>query len=142
MTKDDIPFGLKLFFCLLRCSSLTYRCGYAALLAPGIRRKIESAIVMVFMEQYTLEIAIPHARIDGIDDFILSIARVKEGLPFDSIDNKPVKVLFLIAAPQSRQGDYIKLLAQIIFFAKDKNNFKQLVNAEAGDLERYIKEEK
>ncbi|MCK4642546.1 hypothetical protein KAU32_02795 [bacterium] len=33
LTKDEIPFGLKLFFCLLRCSSLTYRCGYAALLA-------------------------------------------------------------------------------------------------------------
>ncbi|MCK4642102.1 hypothetical protein KAU32_00565 [bacterium] len=34
LTKYDIPSGLKLFFCLLRCSSLTYRCGYAAFLAP------------------------------------------------------------------------------------------------------------
>ncbi|MCK4642707.1 hypothetical protein KAU32_03625 [bacterium] len=34
LTKDDIPFGLRLFFCLLRCSLLTYRSGYAALLAP------------------------------------------------------------------------------------------------------------
>ncbi|MCK4642148.1 hypothetical protein KAU32_00795 [bacterium] len=33
-TKDDIPFGLMLFFCLFRCSLLTYRRGYAALLAP------------------------------------------------------------------------------------------------------------
>ncbi|MCK5599633.1 hypothetical protein KAI78_08410 [bacterium] len=30
--KDDIPFGLMLFLCLLRCSLLTYRSGYAALL--------------------------------------------------------------------------------------------------------------
>ncbi|MCK5598454.1 hypothetical protein KAI78_02420 [bacterium] len=34
LTKDKIPFGLMLFFCLRRSSSLTYRCGYAALLAP------------------------------------------------------------------------------------------------------------
>ncbi|MCK5598117.1 hypothetical protein KAI78_00665 [bacterium] len=34
LTKDDIPFGLKLFFCLLRCSLLTYRYGYAAFLTP------------------------------------------------------------------------------------------------------------
>ncbi len=34
LTKDEIPFGLKLFFCLLRCLSLTYHCGYAAFLAP------------------------------------------------------------------------------------------------------------
>ncbi len=34
LTKDEIPFGLRLFFRLLRCSSLTYRNGYAAFLAP------------------------------------------------------------------------------------------------------------
>ncbi|MCK4642049.1 hypothetical protein KAU32_00295 [bacterium] len=34
LTKDNIPFGLKLFFCLLRFSLLTYHCGYAAFLAP------------------------------------------------------------------------------------------------------------
>ncbi|MCK4644075.1 hypothetical protein KAU32_10650 [bacterium] len=34
LTKDEIPFGLRLFFCLLRCSSLTYRCGYAVFFAP------------------------------------------------------------------------------------------------------------
>ncbi|MCK4642044.1 hypothetical protein KAU32_00265 [bacterium] len=33
-TKDDIPFGLRLFFRLLCCLLLTYRCGYAAFLAP------------------------------------------------------------------------------------------------------------
>ncbi len=33
LTKDEIPFGLKLFFRLLRCLLLTYRKGYAALLA-------------------------------------------------------------------------------------------------------------
>ena len=34
LTKDKIPSGLNLFCRLLRSSSLTYRCGYAALLAP------------------------------------------------------------------------------------------------------------
>ncbi len=53
LTKDDIPFVLKLFFCLLCCSSLTYRCGYATLLAPRIQNKIASAIVTVFMNQST-----------------------------------------------------------------------------------------
>ncbi|MCK4642756.1 hypothetical protein KAU32_03870 [bacterium] len=32
LAKDVIPFGLRLFFRLLRCSLLTYRCGYAAFL--------------------------------------------------------------------------------------------------------------
>ncbi|MCK4642595.1 hypothetical protein KAU32_03045 [bacterium] len=34
LIKDDVPFGLKLFFRLLRCSFLTYRFGYATFLAP------------------------------------------------------------------------------------------------------------
>ncbi|MCK4642495.1 hypothetical protein KAU32_02535 [bacterium] len=34
LPKDDLPFGLKLFSCLLRCLSLTYRAGYAVFLAP------------------------------------------------------------------------------------------------------------
>ncbi|MCK5600118.1 hypothetical protein KAI78_10885 [bacterium] len=33
-TKDNIPFGLRFFSSLLRCSLLTYRSGCAALLAP------------------------------------------------------------------------------------------------------------
>ncbi|MCK4642112.1 hypothetical protein KAU32_00615 [bacterium] len=49
LLKDDIPSGLKLFPCLLRCSSLTYRRGYAVLIPPGIRNKIASAISTVFM---------------------------------------------------------------------------------------------
>ncbi|MCK4642657.1 hypothetical protein KAU32_03375, partial [bacterium] len=53
LTKDDIPFGLRLFFCLLRCSLLTYRNGYAALTAPLMLSKIASAIVNVFMREYT-----------------------------------------------------------------------------------------
>ena len=53
LIKDDIPFGLKLFFRLLRCSSLTYRAGYAPFLAPRIRINIASAIVTVFMNQNT-----------------------------------------------------------------------------------------
>ena len=34
LAKDDIPFGLLLFFRFLCCSSLTYHSGYAVLLAP------------------------------------------------------------------------------------------------------------
>ncbi len=56
LTKDDIPFGLKLFFRLLRCSSLTYRSGYAVFLAPWIRNKIASAIVEIFLNQSIREV--------------------------------------------------------------------------------------
>ncbi|MCK4644045.1 hypothetical protein KAU32_10485 [bacterium] len=53
LIKDDIPFGLVLFLYLLRCSSLTYRSGYAAFTAPLILNKRASAIVNVFMNQST-----------------------------------------------------------------------------------------
>ncbi len=42
LTKDDIPFGLKLFFCLLRCSFLTYRSGMrrSSRLEYGVKKSI------------------------------------------------------------------------------------------------------
>ncbi len=54
LSKDDIPFGLKLFSCLLRCSLLAYRSGHAAFFAPLMLNKIVSAIVTVFMNQITI----------------------------------------------------------------------------------------
>ncbi len=89
-----------------------------------------------------LNIAIPHARIDGIEDFHIAIGRIKEGIPFNSLDDKPVKVIIMIAAPKDKQKEYIKLLAQIVIFAKNKVNFQHLLNDSPKDLFKFIRNNK
>ena len=89
-----------------------------------------------------LNIAIPHARIEEINDFSIAIGRIKEGIPFSSLDDKPVKVIIMIAAPRNQQKEYIKLLAQIVIFAKNKNNFQHMLNDSPEELVKFIKNNK
>jgi len=60
------------------------------------------------------EIAIPHARTDGVKEFVMAIARVKRGIDFVALDNKPVKLIFLMGTPKEKGvNDYLQKLAHL-----------------------------
>jgi PTS system nitrogen regulatory IIA component len=66
-----------------------------------------------------LGVAVPHARIKGIDHFIISIGINKEGIKdYDSIDGLPVKIVIMIISPEKQHREYLKLLAQIVDIIK------------------------
>lgn len=58
-------------------------------------------------------VAIPHARSATIKDLSIAFFRSKSGVQFNAIDNKPVNLVFLLLAPLSAGGPYLKLLAKI-----------------------------
>jgi len=58
-------------------------------------------------------IAIPHARTEAVKDLLLAVAVVKRGLDFQSLDGKPVYMVFLIVAPEDAKKKYINVLARI-----------------------------
>jgi fructose-specific phosphotransferase system IIA component len=58
-------------------------------------------------------IAIPHARTEAVKDLLLVVAIVKKGLDFQSLDGKPVYMVFLIVAPEDAKKKYINVLARI-----------------------------
>jgi PTS system nitrogen regulatory IIA component len=60
-----------------------------------------------------LGIAIPHARIASVTEFVVAVGRHAGGIDFGSIDQKPVHVVVLIAGPQDTQKPYLELLAQL-----------------------------
>jgi fructose-specific phosphotransferase system IIA component len=60
-----------------------------------------------------LGIAIPHARIDAVRRFVVAIGRTAAGIDFESIDQKPVHIVVLIAGPKDTQKPYLELLAQL-----------------------------
>jgi PTS system nitrogen regulatory IIA component len=57
------------------------------------------------------EIAIPHARIPGMDRFLLFIMSVPRGVEFDALDKKKVKLFFVILGPPEAVNDHLKILA-------------------------------
>ena len=88
-------------------------------------------------------IAIPHARLKSIDDFVIGVIRCKEGIPYESIDDKPVKIIFMIGASEKQDKDYIKLLSRLMIRLKDKHIINQLLEASSSkEIYRLITETK
>jgi len=78
-------------------------------------------------------IAIPHIKDKSIKDFVIAFGRKKSGLEYDSIDNKPVKIIFMIGASDKQDKDYIRVLSKLVLRLKNKNFVKQLLNARSAD---------
>ena len=58
-------------------------------------------------------VAIPHAKISDIDKIITVFGRSKNGVEFESLDQKPVNFIFLVLAPENSTGQHLKALARI-----------------------------
>jgi PTS system nitrogen regulatory IIA component len=72
-------------------------------------------------------IAIPHAKIEEIDDFYVAIGIIKnEGVDWDAIDHLPVKLVLLICGPQERHGEYLQLLSKLTKKIKEEETRRAL----------------
>jgi fructose-specific phosphotransferase system IIA component len=69
-------------------------------------------------------LAIPHARTDTVDGVVMAFARSEEGVDFQSLDQKPAHLVFLIASPEREKSAYIKALARISRLMR-KDTFRQ-----------------
>jgi len=74
-------------------------------------------------------VAIPHARIEGLGDFVLGIAISKKGVRFESPDNKKTHIFFVLIGPEEKPQDYLELLALISRVAKSVRARRDLRNA-------------
>jgi PTS system nitrogen regulatory IIA component len=74
-------------------------------------------------------IAIPHGKLDGLDNICLVFARSTAGIEFDSLDGKPVHLIFLLVAPSNSAGVHLKALARLSRLLKEKNFRDDLLGA-------------
>ncbi|OCL28564.1 PTS fructose transporter subunit IIA [Orenia metallireducens] len=58
-------------------------------------------------------IAIPHGKSDVVKEPTLVFAKSEQGVDFDSFDDQPVKILFMIAVPEGKNDEHLKVLAQL-----------------------------
>ncbi len=58
--------------------------------------------------------AIPHAKLPYIQDFFISIGIIRNGgIDWKSIDNSPVKLIFLVGGPTLEPNRYLKMLSAL-----------------------------
>lgn len=58
-------------------------------------------------------VAIPHGKSKGVKKTSLVFARSSHGIKYDSLDGKPVHLLFLLAVPEEATDEHLKVLAML-----------------------------
>ncbi len=67
-----------------------------------------------------LGLAIPHIRTDQVTNPVITIGIAKEGiLDYNTIDDKPIKIIFLIFVGKDQHQIHVKLLSKIVTELKD-----------------------
>ena len=76
-------------------------------------------------------IAIPHGKGDAVDRPGLAAMVVRDGVDFESLDNEPATLLFLIAAPNPKDNVHLEVLSKLSMMLMDENFTASLRNAES-----------
>jgi PTS system nitrogen regulatory IIA component len=76
-------------------------------------------------------IALPHGKLRGLDRLLISFGRSIDGLDFDSIDEQPAYLFFLLLAPENSAGMHLKSLAKISRMLKDGSFRQRLMGAKS-----------
>ncbi len=75
-------------------------------------------------------IALPHARTDNVNGFVIAFGRSTKGVDFQSLDQKPVKLVFLMGTPQSEEMKiYLHILAHLNRLLQKEDFREQLLKA-------------
>ncbi|MDH6364010.1 fructose-specific phosphotransferase system IIA component [Enterococcus sp. PF1-24] len=73
--------------------------------------------VMVREEESTTGIGfgvgIPHGKSIAVQTPSLAFGRSQKGIAYDSMDGKPVHLLFLIAVPENSNDEHLRILSQL-----------------------------
>ena len=74
-------------------------------------------------------IAIPHGKTDAVSKPGLSAMVINDGVEFDSLDGQPAKLLFLIAAPNTKDNVHLDVLSRLSTLLMDTEFRKSLMEA-------------
>lgn len=87
-------------------------------------------------------IAIPHGKIAGLEKIILACGVSKNGIDFESHDQKPTNLFFVLLAPEFAAGQHLKILARLSKLLKSSEFREKLVrSSDADEMYKAILEE-
>ncbi|MGC9422094.1 MULTISPECIES: PTS IIA-like nitrogen regulatory protein PtsN [Vibrio] len=81
-------------------------------------------------------IAIPHARMAASEHAVAVLVQCEEPIEFESIDNRPVDLLFALLVPEDQCKEHLTTLSCMAERLNDKQTLKQLRSAQS-DQELY-----
>ena len=73
-------------------------------------------------------IAIPHGKLNSVESVTVGFGRSTAGVEYNSLDDKPVHIFFLLLTPEHSTGGHLKVLAQISKLLK-MESFKEALRS-------------
>jgi PTS system nitrogen regulatory IIA component len=83
-------------------------------------------------------VAIPHGRIKGLKEAQGAFLRLIAPVPFDSPDNKPVSLLFVLLVPEQANELHLQILSELAQHFSDRGFREALVAAPDADAARQL----
>lgn len=78
-------------------------------------------------------VAIPHARIDGLQQITGGFARLAQPVEYQAVDDLPVDLVFLLLSPSDAGAEHLKALARISRALRDARFLAKLRGAGSRD---------
>jgi PTS system nitrogen regulatory IIA component len=92
---------------------------------PGIGNKQELLEALLYRERLMstgigLGVAVPHVRLPDVKSLFLGVGVSRNDITdYDSIDNKPVRIIMMVIAGKGQHQDYIRLLGYLSLIVKN-----------------------
>ena len=71
-------------------------------------------------------IAIPHTKVEGIEETQVIFLKLKNGVDFSASDGKKIDLIFSIIAPENSESDHLLILSSISNFIRKKEKVDRL----------------
>ncbi|MBK0400553.1 PTS IIA-like nitrogen regulatory protein PtsN [Limibaculum sp. M0105] len=78
-------------------------------------------------------VAIPHARIEGLDRIVGVFARLERPVDFEAADGEAVDLVFALLAPEEAGADHLRALARVSRFLRDAEARAKLRQTDRAD---------
>lgn len=78
-------------------------------------------------------VAIPHGKHTDLDRLYGLFARLEQPVNYDSVDEQPVDLIFLLLAPETAGADHLKALARVSRKLRDRDTCEKLRGSESAE---------
>lgn len=83
-------------------------------------------------------VALPHARMTGVDTCRGAFLRLVDKVEFDSLDGQPVDLVFALLVPEEANDEHLQLLARLAGMFNDDALRQRLREAEAPEIHAIL----
>lgn len=78
-------------------------------------------------------VAVPHARLEGLDRMAGVFVKLETPVAFDSVDDRPVDLVFALFAPRDSGVEHLRALAKVSRLLRQSELREHLRQARTGD---------